>query len=168
MSERPSFIANIHENLEPQNQSGRPGFERLNLPIGSNVGLVKMGIHHQVLPPGSRTSYPHAESHEEEFVLVLKGTPDVWIDGELYELVEGDAVGFPAGTGIAHSFLNNSDADVSLLVLGEVDKAENKLNYPTNPERMVQFAARGAAWLDAPKHKLGPHDGVPRAGTRKH
>ena len=36
--------------------------------------------------PGRRTSYPHAESAEEEFVYVLEGHPDVWIDGTLHHL----------------------------------------------------------------------------------
>ena len=66
---------------------------------------------------------PHAESAEEEFVYVLEGTPDVWIDGELFRLAPGDGVGFPAGTGIAHSFLNNTDEPVRLIVVGEAPKA---------------------------------------------
>jgi hypothetical protein len=32
---------------------------------------------------------------------------------------------------------------------------------------MAEFAKRDRAWLDAPKHTLGPHDGIARAGTRK-
>ena len=87
--------------------------------LGAALGLTRIGINYDVVAPGNRTSRPHAESHEEEFVLVLRGRPDVWIDGHLHELSEGDAAVFPAGTGIAHSFLNNSDADVHLLVVGE-------------------------------------------------
>ncbi|HEY9012188.1 MAG TPA: cupin domain-containing protein, partial [Devosia sp.] len=104
---------------------------------------------------------------EEEFVVVLRGRPDVWIDGELFALGEGDCVAFPAGTGIAHSFLNNSDEDVHLLIVGEHEKAGNQLYYPLNPERMAKFAEKDRAWLDAPKRPLGPHDGIARKGTRK-
>ncbi len=57
------------------------------------------------LPPGARTSLPHAESLEEEFVYVISGTPHVWIDGFIYELAAGCAVGFPAGTGISHCLI---------------------------------------------------------------
>jgi uncharacterized cupin superfamily protein len=101
------------------------------------------------VPPGICTSFPHAESDEDEFVLVLNGKPDVWIDGELWELNEGDCVGFPAGTGIAHSVLNSSSEEVRILVVGEANKRSNLVSYPINPERMV---ARGRqAWTDAPR-----------------
>ncbi len=97
---------------------------------------------------------------------MLEGTPDAWIDGALYPLAPGDSVAFPAGTGIAHSFLNNSDADVRILIVGEHQVAGNQLYYPLNPERMDVFRRRNRAWDDAPKHELGPHDGNARAGTR--
>lgn len=88
----------------------------IGAPFGRHFGLTRLGIHHERLLPGRRTSYPHAESAEEEFVYVIEGAPDVWLDGELYRLGPGDAVGFPAGTGIAHTFLNNTEEDVRLLV----------------------------------------------------
>src|SRR6188474_228924 len=66
----------------------------------------KIGIHHQRLPPGRRLSRPHAESTEEEFVYVIEGEPDVWLDGVIHRLKPGYAVGFPAGTGLSHTFIN--------------------------------------------------------------
>jgi uncharacterized cupin superfamily protein len=164
---RPPFIANIRDGLNPLQTDGNADLGGFGNPIGCALGLTRIGIHHEITPPGNRSSFPHAESDEEEFVLVLKGTPDVWIDGVLHKLVEGDAVAFPAGTGIAHSFLNNSSEDVHLLVLGEATKPGNRINYPINPERMAEFARQGRAWTDAPSRELGPHDGVARAGTRR-
>ena len=73
----------------------------IGAPFARHFGLERLGIHHERLPPGRRTSYPHAESAEEEFVYVIEGTPDVWLDGRLHRLKPGDAVGFPAGTGLA-------------------------------------------------------------------
>ncbi|MDB5588981.1 MAG: Cupin protein [Devosia sp.] len=166
MTERPDFIAHYSVHQRPLNDGGFADLGGLGSPLGRALGLTRIGIHYEIMPPGHRSSFPHAESHEEEFVLVLRGRPDVWIDGELFALEEGDAVGFPAGTGIAHAFLNNSSADVTLLIVGEANKAENRINYPLNPERMAQFAQDGRAWLDAPKRPLGAHDGVARAGAR--
>jgi len=60
------------------------------LPSAGNFALKALGIHHERLPPGRRTSYPHAESAEEEFVYVIEGTPDVWLDGTLHRLKPGD------------------------------------------------------------------------------
>ena len=41
--------------------------------IGKAAGLLRIGLHLERLPPGHRTSYPHAEQNEEEFVYVLQG-----------------------------------------------------------------------------------------------
>src|ERR1700691_5454373 len=134
MSKRPDFIRHWRE-LEGADDSHYPDSTEL-MPIsarlGRSLGLTRIGINHDRLLPGRRTSYPHAESAEEEFVFVLEGRPDVWIDGHLHPLAEGDAVGFPAGTGICHTFLNNTDREVRLLVIGEANKPENQIRYPLN------------------------------------
>ncbi|MBN9053641.1 MAG: cupin domain-containing protein [Rhizobiales bacterium] len=164
---RPGFIAHYSKGLTPFANPKHTNHGGQSSRMGAAQGMTRIGINYDIVAPGKRTSRPHAESAEDEFVLVLKGRPDAWIDGHLHQLGEGDAAVFPAGTGIAHSFLNNSDEDVHLLVIGEHARAGNRLNYPLNPERMAEFEKLGRAWLDAPKHELGPHDGMARAGTRR-
>jgi uncharacterized cupin superfamily protein len=158
-TERPSCIANWREIEAPDDfrYSGDDELMRINAPLGRHLGLTRLGIHHQRLPPGRRTSFPHAESAEEEFVYVIEGTPDVWLDGTLHRLRPGDAVGFPAGTGMSHTFLNNTEVEVRLLIVGEADKAENRIFYPLNPERK---ALRKDWWDDVPKRAMGEHDGL--------
>ncbi len=129
----------------------------LNAALGQHFGFARLGIHHVRLPPGRRTSYPHAESAEEEFVFVIEGAPDVWLDGVLHRLKPGDAVGFPPGTGLCHSFLNNTDAEVRLLVVGDTDRDENRIFYPRNPEREP---LRPDWWRDPPERPMGDHDGL--------
>ena len=163
---RPAFIGNLNDGLEDFD-GGAPDMNGRGNRLGERLGLTRIGINYEITPPGSRSSFPHAEREEEEFVLVLRGRPDVWIDGELFALREGDAVAFPAGTGIAHSFLNTSDEDAHLLIIGEHQKPGNQLYYPLNPERMEMFREWNGAWLEAPKRPLGPHDGIARRGTRK-
>ncbi len=125
-----------------------------------HFGFGKIGVHHERLPAGHRLSRPHAESAEEEFVYVIEGTPDVWLDGVLHRLTPGDAVGFPAGDGLAHTLINNTSEEVRLLVVGEAAKAENRILYPLNRESK---AVRTDWWDDAPARPLGPHDGLPDA-----
>jgi uncharacterized cupin superfamily protein len=161
MTERPDFIAHWSE-LERPDDWTYPGDDELmaiDASIGRKLGLTRIGIHHVRVPPGRRTSYPHAESAEEEFVFVIEGHPDAWIDGVLYGLAPGDSVAFPAGTGICHTFLNNTAQDVRLLVIGEKRKPENRIRYPLNPalEQSIEFG-----WKDAPERTLGPHDGRAR------
>ncbi len=161
MTVRPAFIRHWRE-VESADDSHYPGDEELmsiGAPLGRLLGLTRIGIHHERLPPGRRTSYPHAESAEEEFVFVLEGTPDVWIDGTLHRLAPGDSVGFPAGTGICHSFLNNTSAEVLLLVVGEPSKPENRIHYPVNQDYEKSLEE---AWRDVPKRVLGGHDGKAR------
>jgi uncharacterized cupin superfamily protein len=69
----------------------------------------------------------------------------------------GDGVAFPAGTGIAHCLVNNTESDVRLLIVGE-NIAGDRVAYPVNPEE------RRAAddWADAARRPFGPHNG--RAG----
>jgi uncharacterized cupin superfamily protein len=159
-SERPSFIAHWSEIEGPDENHYQGDDELMSIgaPFGKTFGLTRLGIHHERLPPGRRTSFPHAESTEEEFIYVIAGEPDVWIDGHLHRLKPGDGVGFPPGTGISHSFMNNTDAEVRLIVVGEKPKAENRVFYPKNPDRK---ALRKDWWENPPPRKLGPHDGLP-------
>jgi uncharacterized cupin superfamily protein len=160
MPDRPDFIVHWTQIERPDQRHYDEDDELMSIgaPLGRLLGLKKLGIHHERLPPGRRTSFPHAESADEEFVFVIEGRPDVWIDGHLHALQPGDAVGFPAGSGIAHTFINNTQAEVRLLVVGEKTKAENRINYPLHPHRRP---LHDDWWLDAPARPLGDHDGLP-------
>jgi uncharacterized cupin superfamily protein len=135
----------------------RLGFSR---PIGAAAGLLKIGLHVQRLLPGQRSSWPHAEEDEEEFVYVLEGTVDLWLDGEVHSMKAGDLAAFPSGTGISHCVLNNSDAEAVLLVGGEREKKHSRIKYPLHPSRRADLTW-SQWWDDAPERKLGPHDGMP-------
>src|SRR5580658_9583352 len=131
---RPEFIRHWRELEGPDEKHYPDSTELMTIgaPIGRALGLTRIGIHHVRVPPGRRTSYPHAESAEEEFAFVIEGRPDVWIDGVLHALEPGDSVAFPAGTGVCHTFLNNTPEEVRLLVVGEKPKPENRIRYPLN------------------------------------
>ncbi|XBS71789.1 cupin domain-containing protein [Acerihabitans sp. KWT182] len=157
---RPEFIKHWSELEGPEAKSYEDSDEPMCIesPLGRALGLTRIGINHERLPPGHRTSYPHAESAEEEFVYVLEGHPHAWINGVLYPLSPGDAVGLPAGTGICHTFINNSEEEVRLLVIGEASKPENRIHYPKNP-RYEQ--TRQDRWAAPPAQEFGKHNGSP-------
>lgn len=160
---RPDFIKHYTEIQEPDNScyktSNSAELLSIGSPFGKVFGLKRIGIHHELLPPGRRTSWPHAEKTEEEFVYVIEGTPDVWIDGEIYPLKPGDAVGFPPGTGISHAIINNTDVDVRLLVVGDANRSDNQIHYALHPERNRLIG--DSHWKDVPKRTMGKHDGLP-------
>lgn len=163
MSSRPPFIVSSRDLNEsthryPNSEEGMGPLRR----VGEAAGLVRIGINLQRLPPGVRSSWPHAEEDEEEFVYVLEGEVDAWIDGHLHRMVAGDLAAFPAGTGISHCFLNNGDREALLLVGGEAPKPHSRIVYPLNPSRRGDIPSN-AWWHDAPARTLGPHDGLPIA-----
>ena len=129
-------IVTHYSRIEGNDDQHYPNSEELTTISASfspHLNLMRLGIHHERLLPGRRVSWPHAEADEEEFVYVLEGTPDLWLDGYLKRLQPGDGVGFPAGTGIAHTFINNSESDVRLLVVGEASRARSRIHYPFIP-----------------------------------
>ena len=163
---RPDAIKHFSE-IQELDQAHYPDSDELlgiGSPFSKAFGLKRIGIHHKLLPPGRRTSWPHAEQDEEEFVYVIEGRPHVWIDGEMYQLNPGDGVGFPCETGISHTFINNTAEAVRLLVVGEASKKTSKIFYPLNPERKSQV--KDTWWHDVPQRPLGSHDGLPDARRR--
>lgn len=163
MTTRPPFIVSAgevpeHSHVYPQSSEPMGPVRRL----GKSAGLVRMGINLQRLLPGTRSSWPHAEENEEEFVYVIEGEVDAWIDGSVHRMVAGDLAAFPAGTGISHCFINNGDREVVLLVGGEAPKPGSRIFYPLNPSRRADMDASNW-WSDVPGRALGPHDGLPDA-----
>ncbi|WP_293765691.1 cupin domain-containing protein [uncultured Aquitalea sp.] len=162
MSRHPAIVH--WQDIRQPDDACYPGSEEklsIGSPLGRHFGFARIGIHHELLPPGRRTSWPHAEETEDEFVHVLEGAPDVWLDGVLHRLQAGDSVGFPAGSGIAHTFINNTDRDVRLLCVGDRDRDDNRIHYPQHPARNAAIGARH--WRDCPFTPQGEHDGLPDA-----
>ncbi|GGP24990.1 cupin domain-containing protein [Silvimonas amylolytica] len=159
---RPDFIKHWQEIQKPAEGASYPDSQEvftLSSSFSPVFGLARIGIHHEVLPPGRRSCWPHAEKTEEEFVYVIEGTPDAWIDGVLHRLKAGDAVGFKPGTGIAHVFINNTEEPVRLLVVGEHKRPDNQVHYPLHPARNASIG--DDHWAEAPTRLKGDHDGLP-------
>jgi len=162
MSPRPPFIiraADVPEQVHAYPGSDEP--QSAGRAIGKAAGLERIGVHLERVPPGRRTSYPHAEENEEEFVYVIAGRIDAWIDGHLHRMEAGDFAAFPAGTGICHTFINDGDEDALLLVGGEASRRDSRVFYPRNPERHAQIGA-SRWWDEVPPRPQGPHDGRPK------
>ena len=159
---RPPFIqsaSDVAEYTHVYPQSSEPMGPMRSL--GKVAGLQRIGINIQRLPPGTRSSWPHAEEIEEEFVYVIAGEVDAWIDGNIHKMNPGDLAAFPPGTGISHCFINNSEKEAVLLVGGESSKVGNRIFYPLNPSRRSDMDPSNW-WDDVPRRELGSHDGLPR------
>jgi len=64
-------------------------------------------------PGGGTGEEPYTHDSDEEVVVVLEGTLDLWVGDEHYVLDEGDAITFPSR--IPHWNMNRGDSPVSVL-----------------------------------------------------
>ena len=158
---RPDFIKHCEE-LRVDESFSYPGDSETfgtGASLGRKLGLSRVAINYEVLAPGDRSSWPHAHKEDEEFIFILEGTPQVWIDGNVYDLVAGDCVGLPPGTGHAHTLINNTSEVVKALVMGECDVPTDKIFYPKHAKRNEEMKEKGAFWEKHPEHEMGEHDG---------
>lgn len=130
MSQQPSdptsrsrFGNVVHQDaVEPrryEKSTGRYGADSREIAIA--LGTRDLGFSVVALDPGKRSCPFHFHHLEEELFFVLEGR-GVLRQGdetgeERLELGPGDFVSFPAGTGLAHQFVNESDAPFVYLAL---------------------------------------------------
>jgi uncharacterized cupin superfamily protein len=123
----PPFI--VHNSDVPEEVGHYPApFDGEKLSFGRNLGKasgsVNVGMWQERLPPGRRTSFTHAHSHEEELIYVLSGSCVLRLfeqgkGAREVEVRAGHTISFPAGTGIAHCAVNRGTEDCVILCFGE-------------------------------------------------
>jgi uncharacterized cupin superfamily protein len=159
----PDFVAHWRDFLTDKAGRYPKSDELLTIEarFDNRARFSRIAMRLQVLKPGRRTSWPHAERDESEFVYVVSGKVEAWNDGWITPMGEGDFIGWQNGTGITHAILNNSNEDAVLIVGGERSRFVNQYWYPFHPKYNQEIGA--AYWADHPAPKLGPHDGLPDA-----
>jgi len=159
----PTFVAHWRDILvNKANRYPRSDEDQtLDARFDNRARFSRIAMRLQVLKPGRRTSWPHAERDESEFVCVVSGSVEAWNDGWITPMGEGDFIGWKNGTGITHAILNNSDDDAVIIVGGERSRFVNQYWYPFHPQYNKEIGK--AYWADHPVPKLGPHDGLPTA-----
>jgi uncharacterized cupin superfamily protein len=140
-TEQPPFVVHI-DDVPEQEGAYPPPFDAekgsIYRDLGRAAGSQRIGFGHERLLPGRRLCFTHAHSHEEELVYVISGACSLRLiePGEAprdVPLRAGHAVSFPAGTGIAHTFVNHGTEECLLFVVGERRPEEDKVFYPEDP-----------------------------------
>jgi uncharacterized cupin superfamily protein len=103
--------------------------QRWNRRLGDHAKLANFGVNLTRIVPGGQSSHRHAHSRQDEFIYVLKGNVELETNAGTETLRAGMCAGFPAGTDNAHRFVNRSDEDVLLLVIGD-RTAGDEVTYP--------------------------------------
>ncbi len=97
--------------------------------LGDAAGLTQFGVNLVTLPPGTWSSQRHWHAVEDEFVYLLAGELTLVDDAGEHPMRAGDCAGFRGGDRNGHHFINRSDADALLLVVGGRDDADHG-EYP--------------------------------------
>src|SRR5258708_28324857 len=92
---------------------------RWNRRLGDHVGLTNFGVNLTRIEPGAQSSARHAHARQDEFIWVVSGEVVLETDEGAQTLRPGMCAGFAAGCGNAHRFVNKTDQDVVLLVVGD-------------------------------------------------
>ncbi len=147
--ETPSYVVHVDDVPEVEGTYPAPfDGEKLSIyrDLGRAAGSRNVGFCVERLPPGRRTSFTHAHLEEEEFVFVLSGSCCVRViepgaAAREIPLRAGHAVSFPAGTGIAHTFVNRGDQECTLFVVGERKRDIERAFYAEDREYDAHFEA---------------------------
>ena len=95
----------------------RPGWRKKDAWVGKRIGAELLGGSMYELEPGDRLWPYHTHHANEEWLMVLRGTPTLrTADGEV-ELREGDVVAFRRRDEGLHQVKNHSETPIRVLML---------------------------------------------------
>jgi uncharacterized cupin superfamily protein len=106
------------------------GFRRNSTRIGAQLGASRTGLSVYELPPGQAIGPYHYEEPEEEWLLVVSGTPTLRHPGGEEQLEPFDLVFFPAGPDGAHLVRNDSDSAARVAMFSSLSAAAGAVVYP--------------------------------------
>jgi uncharacterized cupin superfamily protein len=108
---------NVHDVAVAADPDAPAGYRSRGARLGPDLGASRLGGSVYELDPGDSICPYHWEGVEEEWLVVLSGTPTLRVpDGE-HELEAGDVVCFPRGPEGAHKITNRTDAVLRVLML---------------------------------------------------
>jgi uncharacterized cupin superfamily protein len=139
----------VHDGDDPEGY--RAGMDRM----GPKIGAERLGASVYDLPPGQSVCPYHYEHAEEEWLVVLEGSPTLRTpDGEEV-LARGEVVCFPPGPASAHKVTNATDAAVRVLMFSElrwpavtVYPDSDKIGVYTDADRTDDVIVRRASGVD--------------------
>ena len=106
------------------------GFRRNSTRVGAALGATRTGLSVYELPPGQAIGPYHYEEPDEEWLLVVSGTPTLrHPDGE-EQLEPWDVVFFPSGPAGAHLVRNNSESTARVAMFSSSAAAVGAVVYP--------------------------------------
>jgi uncharacterized cupin superfamily protein len=112
------------------------GFRRSSTRVGTLLGAARTGLSVYELPAGQAVGPYHYEDPEEEWLLVVSGTPTLRHPGGEDQLEPWDIVFFPPGPAGAHLVRNNSESPARVAMFSSIT-AVGTVVYPDSD--MIQI-----------------------------
>ena len=150
-------IFNLHDD-DWDSVSDREGWCSKEAWVGARIGAELMGGSMSELEPGDRLWPYHTHHANEEWLLVVRGTPTLRTPEGERDLKEGDVVCFPRGKAGAHQVSNRTEAPVRVLMLSTL-VAPDIVEYPDSGKVGARSAAGERILLSRPGPMLDYWDG---------
>ena len=122
----------------------RPGWRSKDAWVGAHIDAELIGGSMYELEAGDRLWPYHTHYANEEWVVVLRGSPTLRTPEGERELVEGDVVAFPRGEPGAHQISNRTATPIRVLMLSTL----------LSPDVVEYLDSGKIAALDAKGHRL--------------
>jgi len=106
---------NLRDAAVPPAEGTPPGFAFAEVSASERAGDELIGASLYEFEPGNQLWPYHFHNGNEEWALVVSGTPTLRTPQGERELRAGDVVGFPQGEEGAHTFYNRGDGPARVL-----------------------------------------------------
>jgi uncharacterized cupin superfamily protein len=127
----------------------RPGWRSKDAWVGARIGAELIGGSMYELSPGDRLWPYHTHHANEEWMIVLRGSPTLRTPEGEQELREGDVVCFPRGKDGLHQVRNGTDAPIRVLMLSTMIMPEI-VEYPDSGKVGARTASGERLLLSRP------------------
>ena len=143
-----SEVVNLFDSPRAADEGDPPGYEVPYLRIGPLIGATALGMTVYELHEGNSICPYHWESPDEEWLIVLEGTPTLRDPGGEHELAAGDLVCFPPGPEGAHKVTNRAPGRALVAMLST--RAKTSLGVYPDSDKVGIFSSDGGMRLLVP------------------
>lgn len=150
-------VFNLHGD-EWDRTSDREGWRSKDAFVGKKLDAELIGGSLYEVEPGDRLFPYHTHHANEEWLIVVRGTPVLRTPAGEQELREGDVACFRRGSDGAHQISNPTESPVRVLMISTVLTPEI-VEYPDTGKVATRDARGKRLWLGRPGPELDYWEG---------